>query len=613
MSDSVLYNISTDQEYFEVPYLNKTIMQINDTNNGSYSGQINIDTTSVANSGRYVNWKTAYEVIPFCFSIKGDQSIVDRYVNNFTVGLKNGTHQLIDSIQVDYNQVSILQPVRFINHYISYKINTTWTEEDMLKYGDDIMFHKDSSNTFHYNGTATGNQGGLDGNGISNNRIVNVNHNKIVGGANLGQNSNEGLRRRCELVKNFTNGNTNDLNSLYNLNNATRELVNYIYDDNAAGADRTYYMVIYCKIKLAFVADFFKQMPLHRGGQVRIRIQYNQANCTINYVHTTDTNDLASDTLICSSHTILSGSSMPFMVASGNRDQYAINPAMLIDGNKYLVAGAGNNAADVYVPKYECVASYLNPNSYLYAGALDSPAGGKTLNLTIKTAIGKIGNFTPEISNCRLYVETYQFQNNYEENYLSDRIRKVQYVDVEQYFIENISAGASFQRLLSSTVVNPINVIVIPYYARNGAATGSTLTNAPTYESPFTTEPATSSPLASLTDFQILVSGVNVFNQQQTYTFENFMSEFSKTGGADGGFGLSGLSAGLISEKDWINGYRYYTANISRRLPADVLLNRSIQINGRNNTQVACNYMVFVEILRTVELDVLDGTILSKS
>jgi hypothetical protein len=178
--------------------------------------------------------------------------------------------------------------------------------------------------------------------------------------------------------------------------------------------------------------------------------------------------------------------------------------------------------------------------------------------------------------------------------------KKVDYNDIFQYQFSNIGAGETFNILVSNGITDIQSVLVVPFLTAtaNGTAFNTLL-------SPFSTSGATPDPI-TLTNFNILVSGINLFLNNQYYDYEQFNQELKSSNQLNGSL-TTGLASGLISEDMFSRGYRYYYGNASRVLPSEVGVSRSIQIQGINQSLVACNLMVFVEFKRSLTIDISTG------
>jgi hypothetical protein len=155
--------------------------------------------------------------------------------------------------------------------------------------------------------------------------------------------------------------------------------------------------------------------------------------------------------------------------------------------------------------------------------------------------------------------------------------------------------------LVSNGIPNIKSVLVVPFIApsANGDLALSTLL------SPFSTSGATPDPIP-LTQFNILVSGVNLFLNNQIYDYEQFNQELKSSNQLNGGL-TTGLASGLISELDFSRGMRYYYGNCARVLPSEEGVSRSVQIIGKNASLLKCNLMVFVEFGKSMTVDISTG------
>jgi hypothetical protein len=109
-----------------------------------------------------------------------------------------------------------------------------------------------------------------------------------------------------------------------------------------------------------------------------------------------------------------------------------------------------------------------------------------------------------------------------------------------------------------------------------------------------------------LNNFNIIISGVNLFLNNQMYDFEQFNQELKSSNQLNGSL-TTGLASGLISEDMFSRGYRYYYGNCARILPSEAGVSRSVQIQGLNTSEVACNLMVFVSFKRSLTIDISTG------
>jgi hypothetical protein len=219
---------------------------------------------------------------------------------------------------------------------------------------------------------------------------------------------------------------------------------------------------------------------------------------------------------------------------------------------------------------------------------------------------------TLPINTCRLYVPGYQLNPLYERQLLETaKIRKVQYYDIYNFNLQGsnaVGSGSSFNAILTNGIVNPKFVVIIPQVT----ASANGLANLYPYQSPFDSSPHTTMPLASITNFNVQVSGTNVFQQNFNYDFEEFQNELSHLGAINGGLS-TGLTSGLIGYNDFQYGYRYYAVDLSRRMPSEDSSPKSILVLGTNNSAKSVDLICFVGYQREISIDMETGELVSGS
>ena len=168
MTDQFLYDETLESQPKVTPFVDKNMFYVQDQNGGTYNGQILFDTSVLSNSGQWLAYSEAYIQIPFVMTFQSstDVSAANSYVQGFAMGLKNGYFQLIDSIQVDYNNKNIIALQPFTNFYTNYKILSSMSADDLKKWGPSIGFNPDAAGSSSYAAAANAN-----GDGTSNNVV----------------------------------------------------------------------------------------------------------------------------------------------------------------------------------------------------------------------------------------------------------------------------------------------------------------------------------------------------------------------------------------------------------------------------------------------------------
>jgi hypothetical protein len=239
------------------------------------------------------------------------------------------------------------------------------------------------------------------------------------------------------------------------------------------------------------------------------------------------------------------------------------------------------------------------------------------------TQTNKQTNAGTSLTSCRLYAPVYTMNPIAESKYLSlAPTKRIKYNDIFQYQFN--SASGSFNFLVSNGINNIQSVLVVPFLSSstpysNNANPSVVQTRALFNQqlNPCSPSPAMPDPIM-ITNFNILISGVNLFLNNENYDFEAFSQQLAQSNQINGGL-TTGLASGLISEKMFSQAYRYYYGNCSRILPSEEGVSRSVQIVGQITSTnpdfsnppvpVACSvdFMVFVEFQREMVIDVATG------
>ena len=188
--------------------------------------------------------------------------------------------------------------------------------------------------------------------------------------------------------------------------------------------------------------------------------------------------------------------------------------------------------------------------------------------------------------------------------------KKVVYNDVFQFFFPNQSTNSPFNILVSNGIPNLRSVLVIPFLPKASNGVAGVIANAQTSStilSPFCSTPASPDPL-SILNFQIQISGKNLFINQNQYDFETFIEQLVSSNQLNGSL-TTGIGSGLISKRDFQDLYRYYYGWCGRSLPSEQGVSKSVQILGTINTPIATavDIMVFCEFEREVVIDLRTG------
>jgi hypothetical protein len=606
--DNLVFEESINSELSQSEFVDKQWLYINDNNNGSYSSQIILDTTPLSNAGGYINWSEAFIAIPLVLQLESAAIAASTTNADFVLGMKNGYFQILHSLTCDFNNGNIIQQVPFLNVFSSFKCLTSWSDGDVKNWGSVCGFAPDSSRSWIYNsiaGDTTVWSAGA-GTGLCNNRLAPVvpiltpgtaagatNQSYINSTASLdaadyrGQ-SNAGLLKRIQYLNygldangagTFNNG---QVNLLGGTTMTAQTFMSYVN----TGTANTRAVIFDAIVRLKDVADFFQKCPLLKGATMRIALNTNQCffpfkAANLAYTAASGVPSIAPSLLLTASPTILGGGgTCPIMISQSDAGQGLEGLAPTVATTQTAITGK----ASLSIVRSQFV-------------------GGNFMTATIAAPITSV----------RLYAPCYTMSPIAEQRYLSlTPTKKVVYNDIFQYQFNDVPAS-NFNLLVSNGITNVRGVVVVPFLNQSsngltGAGNWGTASITDTLLSPFSSSGGTPDPIA-ITNFNIQVSGKNLFLQQLQYTYEQFYEQLVSSNQLNGSLTTS-LASGLIGKEDFEFLYRYYYGNVSRSLPSEDGVAKSIQILGTISTPataVKVNFMVFVEFEREITIDVRTG------
>lgn len=572
MSDQVVYDMASQSESEPNIFVKKDWISILDNQNGNYSSnQAVIDTSQLSNSNKWINYREAYLVMPLtlCLATTTASNTFNPTAANsvdYGVGLKNSYFSMIHSLSVDLAGTTICQQTPFQSLWNNFKLLTTLSYQDLLTLGPSIGFYPDNSSSWNYSTAATA-YGSI---GVSNN-VNNYVAPILTGAANSLEVSNTGMYQR----QRSWNFNVAGLSSVaitgppaFAAGSAFSALIsqtslNTIYKSNiikvAAGI---WQCQIVATIMLRHLHSFFDKLPLVKGCFMKLTLNLNNSVCAFN----STTARVLSQTQASSSFPL--GGVNPLLISSA-------------------ITGSGMAALQVGVAT-DYVASIC--------------VGATALDATARTA----GSTTGFLVNMSLVAPCYTFNPQYEQAYLANVVRKVDYTDIYQYQVLNVpsnASGGSFNNLITNGISGIRSVLVSVFHSPVTAVNNGISP----LQSAF--DPAgggTTSPLTFLNNFNVVISGQNALYNSQRYTYEEFLNQLIGCNGVNGSQ-VDGLSSGLISQYDFESCYNYYYVNVERCLPVERGVSKSVNIMGQNMSAFAVDLYVFVEYSVGLQINIITG------
>ena len=552
-ADVLVFDMSSQSEGSNINvFLRKDYLSILDNQNQNYQGnQCVIDTSQLANSNKYMNYREAFLSIPLLITATATNvelaTDAGAVISDYAFGLKNWLGSIIPSITLDFNSTTIIQQTPYQGLFNCFRLLTTLSYNDLLTQYSSIGFWVDNALTFQYSSSI----------GASNN------YNNPFGQSSSNYQAgmyNEGFYKR-QLAFAYDPIAFPTLNNLLPTSNAkllykTQVISNQVND--AAGT-LVYQQAIMGVVYLKHLHHFFDKVCLLKGVLMRFTLALNQS-----YVNFAVTNT-AGNAATYSSVSVTSplGGVNPLMIASGANGQ---GSSTLPTGNYTLSLAVGKNSQV--------------QSQYSILGYTQSP-------------------LSPSV---QLIVPAYVFNPVFETSYLSSPIKKIVYTDSYQYAVPNIPSGNTFNQLITNGLANIKSVLLIPFWVQESAS----FPVSPIL-SPFDTAGSgLTSPLCLIGNFQLQISGQNMLYNQFQYTYNEWLQQLYGCNSINGGL-TDGLTSGLISQVDFETSYCYYYVDCSRMLAVEELVPKSVQILGQNFSSQAIQLFVFCNYGVEISLDVLTG------
>jgi hypothetical protein len=321
-------------------------------------------------------------------------------------------------------------------------------------------------------------------------------------------------------------------------------------------------MSIRATIYLKHLHSFFQNIPLLKGAYLKLTLNLNNSSVTFAAAG-------SSGALTLTSSTVPVGGIQPLMIASA------------ISGN----GGDDGLVAGNYTASLSVGATCLNQAQRSIATVASGTVGG----------------------NIFLYVPAYAFNPIFEQAYLSNPLKTIEYTDVYQYNIERIGVGGNINNLLTNGIANIKSVLCLPFYTSIIPSATSGVGTLPVWQSPY--DPAGSgctSPLCHLTSFNLQISGQNAIYNTQRYIFEEFNNQLYGANAVNGGL-TDGLTSSLINSQAFEMEYCYYYVNVGRMLDVEQSVPKSVQVIGQNASAFPITLVCFIEYGQSIQVDILTG------
>jgi hypothetical protein len=556
--DTLVYDMASASEGSASIFVKKDWLNILDNQNGNYRGnQSVIDTSQLANSNKYMNYREAYLSVPMVLTATGaalPAPATAATSMDYAFGLKNWFGSIIHSFTLDVGGTTVVQQTPFCGLWNSFKLMTSLSMSDVITSGSSIGFYPDNPLSVSFDASAC-----LDGIGTCNNQNFLTAGPVVTGALNSFDVANDGFLKRQQYINYDPDGLTSatagaDAFSTLLTGAACNSLYKSYVSTKTNAASGTFQISIMAIIQLKHIHSFFQNIPLLKGVFMKATLNLNQPQVQVNMAASTGVLSIASVNSPL-------GGVVPLMVASRS---------------------ASNGGASLVV----------NTNADI------SLAVGNQATWSAHGTIGA-GPFTNSIN---LYVPAYTFNPVYEQAYLSNPVKRIVYTDIYQYQVLNVAAGGQINNLITNGIAGIKSVLVLPFYT--ATANGGTAPIQSVFD-PAGAGPT--SPLCLLNNFNVVVSGQNMIYNTQRYSYETFMNQLLGCNSVNANL-TDGLTSGLFNQLGFEMEYCYHWVNCSRMLPVEEPVPKSVSIIGQNQSAKAIDLFVFVEYGVEVAIDVLSGS-----
>ncbi len=464
MADQLLYELSSSVQLDSEPFIRKDVVYVNDMNNGSYgqTNQLQFDLSSIANSGQWASFSEAYLEIPLVMVLSGEDA-------SATVDATNSS--FVAGLKGGFHHLIDSMSVQLNNTTIiqQTRLNNIHAQFRFLSQASKQDVELNGPTNFIIPDS-------VDSwkydtlNGSQNNDAI-----PVLGTVNVGVTGtvfNEGLYTRNKITS-FNIGATGGRGAELITDTSKNSSIAKTWTNKVATNARAWYIM--AQIRLKDLHPYFSTVPLMKNSYYKIYLNLNQASCSF-------TTNGTSYTISPNSINVLGGGTMPFMLTNPSIGSTGMG---LADGKVYTI-------------------SLSVKNSYLQTQASLATNG--------------------QISSARIYIACYIMDPAKESQYLqaNGREKEIKYSDIYQYNY-SFTAGSPYNQLVSNGISKLKSVLVVPFFDRVSGSTGCA--GVIPYQSPLTSEPATTSPLiGSLqTEYNVQISGINAYQTNIKYGYEHYL------------------------------------------------------------------------------------------
>ena len=547
-----------------------------DLSGGVYQAQnslIEFDLSNIYRSDGYSDVSDYYCVIPTCMVActvtSAGATLAVPTAGYALCTLKNNYQNLIHSVEMVLNGKTIHDHQSFLNIYANFKMLSSMTPSDLKSNNTNFGMASDldSNKSTRFSPTIPVTLTGGPGYGIMNNIPFDTSASVAL---TIKQNDGKGNPALLQRINRIVDTTTNS--SFNNLYGASRIMT----ADQLSAEFKPYYttsgnfMVWYdfAIINLKYIVDAVAKIGLVKKAELKLKMYINTGAVAVKVI------DPGLATVGYTTFNTTFANTCPLTVN--------LLPVAVASGGVPLTTDT--IIAGLYICKPPSTFSGGGTNTVAITGVSSNP-----------------------LSQCTLYHSNIKLDGNADTEYANaNRAKKVVYEKILFANSLSIASGSQIDKIITSSIKNPIAVVIIPYIAKNVAGGGVTAALPfGQYESPYDTAPATSAPL-SLTNISITLGGIKVANEVLNYTYENFLQQVSLAETITSSD--IGLNVGLVNQEYWESNRVYYV-DLARSRDIDKTVSRELIVKGKNSSNVPIDCLIFAVYLEEFNIDVVTGVV----
>lgn len=406
VSDHVQLMKSQETKYDSV-FNKREWLYINDTTTQYDQGTSIIETTSLSNNSKFLDYNSGYLSVPLLVTLTSNASAITGIANvdilpyTKSVGFKQSFLSMINSITVDLNGQPMVQQNQLIDMYNHFRLLTSESWNTQNRWST-IGFYPDVAEEA---GLSTADSIYAPAGQTANNDVLNL-----------------GLNERLGYIlddagETFDSVATSALSNLISKVELAKLYVSHVSNKVTGTATKSPAVQYSVKatIMLKDIHPLFEVMPISKSLNFKIQIFWNNSVVTA-------THDGTNFTAQSSQYRAYNGT-LPLMLNN------------FVDG--FTASPAGVLRASVYV--------------------------GDTCHDATQKTVTDNGLSTGGVGKqVELWVPAYQMLPDVEMNYAQNHLRDVSYFDYYQFTLKNVASGESFNHLVSNGISNLKAVLIVP-------------------------------------------------------------------------------------------------------------------------------------------------------